>query len=192
MMREAPPRRDFTDPLNSPKRLQTGTVGSMTIDRRKFLLAAPALLAACSGRRVLSYDGPQITSIMAFKQQRKLYLLSGNKAIKTYPFQLGFAPVGHKQFEGDGKTPEGAYIIDRRNPNSAYHLSVGISYPNANDRAFAEAYGKSPGGEIFIHGTPSVVEGKKDWTAGCIAVMNHEVEEIYSMVGDYTPVFVKA
>ena len=164
----------------------------MTIDRRKFLLAAPALLAACSGREVLSYDGPKITSIMAFKQERKLYLLNGNRALKAYPFQLGFAPVGHKQFEGDGKTPEGTYIIDRRNPESAYHLSVGISYPNPNDRAFAAAHGRSPGGEIFIHGTPRDVVGQPDWTAGCIAVLNHEVEEIYAMVGDYTPVFVKA
>ena len=111
----------------------------MTINRRKILLAAPALLAACSGRRVLSYDGPQVTSIMAFKERRKLYLMHGNTALKSYPFQLGFMPVGHKQFEGDGKTPEGTYIIDRRNPDSAYHLSVGISYPNAQDRAFAEA-----------------------------------------------------
>ncbi|MBB3711380.1 murein L,D-transpeptidase YafK [Limimaricola variabilis] len=164
----------------------------MTIDRRKFLLAAPALLAACSGRQLLSYNGPKVTSIMAFKQQRKMYLLHGNKALKSYPFQLGFTPVGHKQFEGDGKTPEGTYIIDRRNPNSSYHLSVGISYPNDRDRAFAEAHGKRPGGDIFIHGTPSDVLGKKDWTAGCIAVTNEEVEEIYAMVGDYTPVFVKA
>ncbi len=167
-------------------------MGSMTIDRRKILLAAPALLAACSGSKMLSYNGPQVTSIMAFKERRKLYLMHGNTALKSYPFQLGFAPVGHKRFEGDGKTPEGTYIIDRRNPQSAYHLSVGISYPNARDRAFAAAHGRSPGGEIFIHGTPEEVVGKKDWTAGCIAVMNHEVEEIYTMVGDYTPVFVKA
>ncbi|EYD73210.1 L,D-transpeptidase family protein [Limimaricola hongkongensis] len=164
----------------------------MTIDRRKFILAAPALIAACAGPQTLGYDGPKVTSIMAFKSQRKLYLLHGNKALKTYPFQLGFAPVGHKQFEGDGKTPEGTYIIDRRNPQSEYHLSVGISYPNARDRAFAAAHGRSPGGEIFIHGTPDVVAGRKDWTAGCIAVTNPEVEEIYAMVGDYTPIFVKA
>lgn len=147
---------------------------------------------ACSGRKVSSYEGPKVTSIMAFKGQRKLYLLNGNRAIKGYDFQLGFAPVGHKQFEGDGKTPEGTYLIDRRNPRSNYHLSVGISYPNARDVAFARAHGKSPGGDIFIHGTPKSVEGRKDWTAGCIAVLNEEVEEIYAMVGDYTPIFVKS
>ncbi len=155
------------------------------------MLGAPALVAACASTKVASYEGPKVTSIMAFKEKRTLYLLHGNRALKTYNFQLGFSPVGHKQFEGDGKTPEGTYLIDRRNPKSQYHLSVGISYPDVDDVAFARAFGKSPGGDIFIHGTPKQVEGRKDWTFGCLAVRNEEIEEIYSMVGDHTPIFLK-
>ncbi|TDA88068.1 hypothetical protein E0702_16775, partial [Halomonas marinisediminis] len=85
---------------------------------------------------------------------------------------LGFAPHGHKQVEGDGKTPEGRYRIDRRNPNSSFHLSLGISYPNTADVARARAMGQSPGGNIFIHGQPNLLgpQTEENWTAGCIAV----------------------
>ena len=104
-----------------------------------------------------------------------------------YNIHLGFAPEGHKQFEGDGKTPEGLYRIDRRNPNSDFHLSLGISYPNVKDFAAAKAQGKSPGGDIFIHGQKSRFrKDKPDWTWGCIAVTNDEIEEIYAMVKNDT------
>ncbi|MFT6223358.1 MAG: murein L,D-transpeptidase YafK [Paracoccaceae bacterium] len=118
-----------------------------------------------------------------------MYLLNGNSALRTYDFDLGFAPVGHKQIEGDGRTPEGSYLIDRRNPNSSFHLSIGIDYPNARDIAVAEAMGKSPGGEIFIHGQPTLGSANgPDWTAGCIAVENPEIEEIYAMVQNGTQI----
>jgi murein L,D-transpeptidase YafK len=111
--------------------------------------------------------------------------------LKKYNVELGFAPEGHKQFEGDGKTPEGTYRINRRNPNSDFHLSLGISYPNARDVAFAQAAGKSPGGEIFIHGMPNKKRGTgPDWTAGCISVKNDHIEEIYAMVKDSTYVTI--
>lgn len=113
-----------------------------------------------------------------------------SRVLKSYDFEMGFAPIGHKQVEGDGKTPEGQYWIDRRNPNSSYHLSLGISYPNAEDVARAEAMGKSPGGEIFIHGTPERYLGVPDWTVGCVAVTNREIEEIYSMVNVGTPIWI--
>jgi hypothetical protein len=104
----------------------------------------------------------------------------------------GFAPEGHKQFEGDGKTPEGEYIIDRRNPNSRFHLSIGISYPNAADRAFARSQGKSPGGDIFIHGRGKYPgSNRDDWTWGCIAVTDREMEDIYAMVRNGTPITIK-
>jgi murein L,D-transpeptidase YafK len=121
-----------------------------------------------------------------------MHLMHDQTALKTYRFNLGFAPTGHKQVEGDGRTPEGAYRINRRNPNSAYHLSIGISYPNDRDREVARALGKPPGGDIFIHGTPSAFAGKPDWTWGCIAVTNEEIEEVYAMVQDGTPVFIYA
>ena len=84
-----------------------------------------------------------------------MYLFHHDKVLKDYEIDLGFSPIGDKYYEGDGKTPEGTYIIDRRNPTSKFHLSIGISYPNAQDRAEAAALGKPPGGDIFIHGNSS-------------------------------------
>lgn len=149
---------------------------------------ASLALAGCSTRsRFLTYNGPEVTSVVVNKGQRRLYLLNNEEILKSYDFDLGFTPNGHKQFEGDGKTPEGTYLIDRRNPRSKYHLSVGISYPNSRDIANAIAAGRRPGGEIFIHGQPNRQKAKgRDWTAGCIAVKNDEIEEIYAMVKDGT------
>ena len=113
--------------------------------------------------------------------------------LEAYVVGLGFAPVGHKQVEGDGKTPEGTYVIDRRNPNSQYHLSIGISYPNRQDLETARAMGKSPGGDIFIHGQKHASRRRKtdgDWTYGCIAVSNTEMEQIYAMVRNGTPITI--
>ena len=174
------------------------------MDRRAFGLSAVAsfAVAGCSAPKHVSrfktYDGPEVTSVVVNKGARKLYLLHGEEILREYEMDLGFAPLGHKQVEGDGKTPEGLYRIDRRNPNSAYHLSIGISYPNAQDRANARAMGKRPGGEIFIHGQPNDPKARKraarvsDWTAGCIAVTNEEIEEIYAMVKDGTVIALRA
>lgn len=148
-------------------------------------------LAACSGKtKFQHYDGPDITSIQVHKGDRKMYMINNGRVVKTYDVALGFTPKGHKQFEGDGKTPEGTYYIDRRNPNSRFHLSLGISYPNTADRQHAEGIGKKPGGDIFIHGGPLRVTNRKDWTEGCIAVTDEEIEEIYAMVKDYTVIHV--
>jgi murein L,D-transpeptidase YafK len=118
-----------------------------------------------------------------------MYLLHHDRVLEQYDIRLGFAPEGHKTVEGDGRTPEGVYWIDRRNPNSKFHLSLGISYPNDEDRARAEALGQKPGGDIFIHGQKSLFDrGEGDWTWGCIAVTNDEIEDIYAMVGDMTPI----
>jgi len=118
-----------------------------------------------------------------------------SEPLRTYPVGLGFAPTGHKQFEGDGRTPEGSYLIDRRNPESLFHLSIGISYPNEADKTFAAAQGKSPGSDIFIHGGPRPgidPTNVRDWTAGCIAVTDSQIEEIYAMVRDGTPIDIYA
>ena len=161
-------------------------VGNMRIIRLFVLLALTIGVAAC-GSKFKSYNGPEVTRIVVFKDQRRMHLLHDNKVLKSYDFHLGFNPVGHKQFRNDGRTPEGTYRIDRRNPNSQFHLSIGISYPNVNDREFASSQGKSPGGDIFIHGRPKKYrDGKVDWTAGCIAVTDKEIEEIYAMVKDGT------
>ncbi|MGB3314097.1 MAG: L,D-transpeptidase family protein [Albidovulum sp.] len=161
-------------------------------NRRTFVaLAALAGLAGCGGSKFRTYRGPEVTRIVIFKGERKMHLVNGTKALKTYKIGLGGNPVGPKQFEGDQKTPEGAYLIDRQNPKSAYHLSIGISYPNRRDVAFAEEQGKRPGGDIFIHGRAKKNKGRgKDWTAGCIAVKDREMEEIYSMVRVGTPIYI--
>lgn len=147
-------------------------------------------LSACSSK-FRSYDGPVVTKVVVFKGARQLHLLHGKQVLRSYRIGLGFAPVGHKRVEGDGRTPEGLYYIDRRNPDSEFHLSLGISYPNARDVAEARKLGKSPGGDIFIHGRGNPVDYLiPDWTWGCIAVTNREIEEIYAMVRDGTPIAI--
>lgn len=165
-------------------------MSSIKTSRRTFLLSAAALgLTACSNK-FRTYNGPEVTSIQVFKGRREMYLLHETEVLRKFDFELGFAPEGHKAFEGDGRTPEGAYRIDRRNPNSAFYLSIGISYPNAQDRAAAAAMGRRPGGDIFIHGTPRDKRNSDDWTAGCIAVTDREMEDIYAMVKDGTPIYI--
>lgn len=165
------------------------------MNRRTFTIGAAALTlgSACGDPRFRSYRGPEVTGIVVNKSARNMYLLNHADVLKVYKVDLGFAPQGHKRVEGDGRTPEGTYLIDRRNPKSSYHLSVGISYPNPADRAAAAALGKSPGGDIFIHGQPNTYAPKKrDWTAGCIAVTNDEMEEIYAMVNLGTSITIRA
>ena len=159
---------------------------------RVFLVVALAFgLAACGGGKFRSYNGQKVTSIQVHKAERKMYLLHNDKVLKEYDIALGFTPEGHKQFEGDGKTPEGVYHITHHNPKSRYHLSVGISYPNSEDRAYAASQGKSPGGDIMIHGrTGYKGTNEGDWTAGCIAVTDREMEQIYSMVKRRTPIII--
>ncbi len=163
--------------------------------RRIFLMGMmSAFLSGCASK-FRSYGGPEVTRVRLYKGQRLLVLDGGDGVLQTYPVGLGFAPEGHKQFEGDGRTPEGAYLVDKRNPESTYHLSVGISYPNEADIAFAEAQGRSPGGDIFIHGGPRPgIEPTDvhDWTAGCIAVTDRQIEDIYAMVKDGTPIHIFA
>lgn len=166
------------------------------MQRRQLLMGATAALTlgACSGTnntKFKRYDGPEVTQVVVSKQSRLMYLMHKGEVLEQYNIRLGFAPIGHKYFEGDGRTPEGRYYIDRRNPNSKFHLSVGISYPNPDDVAMAEAMGKSPGGDIFIHGQQNPFKPEKtDWTWGCIAVTNEEIEDIYSMVRDGTPIVI--
>lgn len=153
-------------------------------------LAALAAVAGCSSK-FRRYDGPEVTRIVVQKAERRMYLLHGGEVLKAYRIGLGGNPVGHKQFEGDGRTPEGDYVIDRRNPDSRYHLSLGISYPNEADIAAARALGRDPGSDIFIHGSARASRGRAaDWTAGCIAVTDREMEDIYAMVRLGTPITI--
>jgi murein L,D-transpeptidase YafK len=163
----------------------------MTMFKKIVMLALLLLVAACAQpTKFRSYNGPEVTSLVVFKARRQMLVMHDNDVLQTMSFQLGFNPVGPKQFERDGRTPEGTYRINRRNPNSQYHLSLGISYPNVDQVAAAAAVGRDAGGEIFIHGTPPRNEGDPDWTVGCIAVTNDEIEQLYAMVRDGTPIFI--
>lgn len=162
----------------------------MRLTKLLILVAIAVTLSGCSSK-FLNYSGPEVTRVVVYKQMRRMYLLHGRTVLKSYRIGLGFAPSGDKQVAGDGRTPEGHYLIDRRNPDSQYHLSLGINYPDESDVAEARALGKDPGGDIFIHG-----QGKSftflipDWTWGCIAVTDDEMEEIYAMVRDGTPISI--
>jgi murein L,D-transpeptidase YafK len=137
-----------------------------------------------------------IDKIVVYKKSRKMYVYMNGEWIKTYRIALGANPVGSKRCSGDCRTPEGLYYIDDKNPNSDYHKNLGISYPNDKDRARAKRLGKSPGGDIKIHGLPN---GKGylgrshrvyDWTEGCIAVTNEEIDELYNHVEIGTPIYI--
>ena len=133
-----------------------------------------------------------VTRVVVNKGRREMLLLSGESVVRQYRVALGRDPLGHKEREGDGRTPEGRYTIDRRNPKSAYHLSLHISYPGDADRERAAAMGVDPGGDIMIHGMPNSGDDRQgDWTQGCIAVTDAEIEEIWSLVADGTPIEIR-
>jgi len=139
----------------------------------------------------------KIDKILILKSKRQLQVFSIGKLLKTYKISLGREPIGAKQFEGDNKTPEGKYIINDKNSNSGYHLNLGVSYPLAANIRFAKEKGKSPGGLIKIHGLKNGLAyiGKFhrfiDWTHGCIAVTNTEIEELYHNIKIGTPIEIR-
>jgi murein L,D-transpeptidase YafK len=133
----------------------------------------------------------QADKVLVDKSDRQLHLMRNGDVWKSYPIGLGFAPEGHKRHEGDGRTPEGDYVLDWRNPNSSFYLSIHISYPDADDAARAQARGVSPGGAIFIHGRHNPSGRKRDWTLGCIAVTDAAMDEIWQAVPDGTPITIR-
>jgi murein L,D-transpeptidase YafK len=153
------------------------------------ILASIACLALAAPAASATDPQAPVDLIHVDKSERRLTLYAEGRPVRTYRgIQLGDEPVGPKRFQGDERTPEGRYTIDFGNPQSAYHLSLHISYPSAADRAFALRLGRSPGGDIFIHGQPNGMSGRVpgDWTDGCIAVSNDEIEELWALVGDGT------
>lgn len=129
-----------------------------------------------------------IDKVLVDKSERRLQLMSGDKVIKSYHIALGGNPIGHKQQEGDNRTPIGSYTLDYKNEKSGYYRSMHVSYPNAIDKANAKSRGVSPGGAIMIHGQKNgfgalaMLNQKRDWTAGCMAVTNDEMDEIMAAV----------
>ena len=135
-----------------------------------------------------------VDKVLIEKGKRRLTLLNNNTPVKSYEISLGMKPTGKKLEKGDDRTPEGVYTIDRKNLKSSYHRALHISYPNTEDKAQSKARGVSPGGDIMIHGLPNGEESyefyqtKRDWTSGCIAVNNVEIEEIFKLVPNGTSV----
>jgi len=135
--------------------------------------------------------------VVVEKGARRLTLMAGRQRLKTYRVALGGAPVGSKEQEGDQRTPEGSYLIDHHKPDSAFHLALHISYPNPADLARANERGVAPGGDIMIHGLPNGRGwiGKwhrlHDWTSGCIALTDPQIEEIFRAVPDGTPIEIR-
>ncbi|MFW2404632.1 MAG: L,D-transpeptidase family protein [Gammaproteobacteria bacterium] len=130
------------------------------------------------------------------KSERKLYLYKGERVLRSMDVALGFVPTGDKEFEGDYRTPEGDYMLTKRNPASDYFLSIQISYPNENDERAARMRGKDPGGQIMIHGQPNEPKYSDDyyrvtdWTEGCVALSNSDMVDIWLMTSPDTPISI--
>ena len=132
--------------------------------------------------------------VIVLKSDRRLILMRDDNVLKIYKIALGRYPKGHKQYQGDARTPEGQYVLDLKIKNSHFHRAIRISYPNANDIESAKLNGKDPGGKIMIHGLPNTMSAERvghptlDWTQGCIAVTNRQMDEIWRMVDIGTPI----
>jgi murein L,D-transpeptidase YafK len=129
--------------------------------------------------------------VVVSKKRREMVLLRGENVLRTYRIALGREPAGPKRQEGDGRTPEGRYTIDYRNAHSKFHLSLHISYPDAADVARARAAGVDPGGDIMIHGLKDGVRMEGDWTQGCIAVTDEEMDELWGLVEEGTAIWIE-
>jgi murein L,D-transpeptidase YafK len=170
--------------------------GAVRIGRMRFMIVAVFLVATglCLHGGTLE---SAIDQVVVYKQQRKLVLLAHGKEVRTYRVALGGEPVGPKRRQGDHRTPEGSYVLDSRNAQSHFYKAFHISYPNSQDVAAAKKLGAKPGGDIMLHGLPNGYAwvGKAhvlhDWTDGCIAVSNEEMDEIWSLVRVGTPIEIK-
>jgi murein L,D-transpeptidase YafK len=168
------------------------------------LLAAGVVAAAAADFIKLARHVPspapeteRADRILIEKSQRRLVLFRNDRILREYSIALGASPLGDKEREGDGRTPEGLYAIDFKNAQSAFHLSLHISYPDAGHLDAARRQGLSPGGDIMIHGLPNglallgPLHRMLDWTDGCIAVTNREIEEIWAMTDVGTPIEIR-
>jgi murein L,D-transpeptidase YafK len=167
----------------------------MNITRRqREVIFLTAILWAGQKFSLLAQSKTAPDSIVISKSTHTLSLMSGKTVLKTYRIALGRGSSGAKQVEGDNRTPEGKYVIDEKKASSKFHKALHLSYPNADDRARALKLGKAPGGDIEIHGLPTAfarvgtTQHVLNWTAGCIALSNDEIDEVWNMVAVGTPV----
>ena len=153
-----------------------------------FTALCVGLLSASLAAQSVPQTTLRADHVVVLKKERTLELLDRGKVIKTYRVALGGNPVGPKTRQGDHRTPEGVYVLDFRNAHSRFYKAIHISYPNEHDRAFARVKGVSPGGDVFVHGLPDgygaigAAHRLRDWTDGCIAVTDEEIDEIWKAV----------
>lgn len=168
---------------------------------KRILLSVLSALVVAAAPAVRGQQAPFVPdhadSVLVVKSERKLYLLRAGRVLREFDVALGLVPSGHKRREGDFRTPEGKYLLDARNVNSDYFLSIHVSYPNETDRAQARDAGVDPGGAIMIHGLPNEPRydlkhyERTDWTDGCIAVSNADMVDIWLMTRDHTPIEIR-
>ena len=158
-------------------------------------LAATVLVVLCSSTAQASIE--RADKVLVLKKERALLLLKNREVLKSYRVALGKQPKGHKSCQGDCRTPEGSYVVDARNDRSRFYRSLHISYPNSADLARARKNGVTPGRDIMIHGLPrggedlAQLHTSRDWTKGCIAVSNGEMDEIWRLVPNGTPIEIR-
>jgi len=168
------------------------------------LRASALVLLACVWGGLLAEPAPaqagealKADKVIVLKAERRMVLFRDRRVLRAYRIALGFTPLEHKTRAGDGRTPEGRYVLDWRNPKSRFYRALHVSYPNAEDRRRAHSRGVDPGGGIMIHGLPGKLaeidrdHAKSDWTDGCVAVTNHEMDEIWELVDDGTPIEIR-
>lgn len=188
---DRPPTDQTTPPVAQPS---TPTPNPDQVPEQNVPVEKHAMLSPQPPPRLSSRIADRV---LVEKNARRLTLFRNNRPIKSYEIALGRQPVGAKQFEGDNKTPEGHYVIDFRKRNSSYHRALHISYPGPQDVAFAAKQKRSAGGNIMIHGLPNGMGSMgplhrlRDWTAGCIAVTNNEIEELWQAIPDGTPIDIR-
>jgi murein L,D-transpeptidase YafK len=174
------------------------SASQLKLELRTMRRLAAFVLILTSGPLLFAEDVQvSVDRVVVYKHDRKLVLLLRGKELKSYKVALGGEPVGHKTRQGDHRTPEGLYVLDSRNPNSHFYKAFHVSYPNSQDIAAARKAGVSPGGDIMLHGLPKGYAwlGKSqalhDWTDGCIAVSNKEMDELWNLIRVGTPIEIK-
>jgi len=154
----------------------------------------PASSTASTSLSTASADLPMADRVVVYKGERRMLLMRGDSILRAYKISLGLNPIGHKERSGDFRTPEGRYLLTRRNPRSDFFLSIQVSYPNEADIAHARRNGWDTGGAIMIHGLPNQLKHtpayyeSRDWTDGCIAVSNSDMVEIWLLTAPNTPI----
>jgi murein L,D-transpeptidase YafK len=172
---------------------------SLTLRLLCMALLAPGVVRADGGlipvvnRPVPVTSAPVVTRVVVHKAARRMELMSGEAVLRSYKVSLGLQPQGHKEREGDFRTPEGRYFLTRRNSRSDFFLSIQVSYPNARDMQHARVNGWEPGGAIMIHGLPNRLKHDpdyytRDWTDGCIALSNSDMVEFWLFTNNNTPI----